>query len=73
MDKNMTNLSHLLRNRGITCIDTDSTLSKENCKKALAQGGIFVTSDLSLYNEKLVMLICCLNKKDNVTKQFDSL
>ena len=31
MDKNMINLSYLLRNRGITCIDTTSKFSEENC------------------------------------------
>jgi hypothetical protein len=51
----MNNLSHLLRNRGIVCIDTDNKLSKENCKKALAQDKIFITSDAKLFNEKTVM------------------
>ena len=67
MDKNMVNLSYLLRNRGIICIDTTSKLPQDNCIVAMNSEKIFVTSDPKLFNEKICMKICCVSKKDSVT------
>lgn len=65
MDKNMTNLSQMLSSRGIDCVQTDHKMSKENCKKALALDKIFITQDIKLFNEKTIMQICCVNKKES--------
>jgi len=73
VDRNLSKLAHLLKEKGVDCLITNYNDSEQICSKALEQDRIFITSNLKLFNRKSVMNRCCVHYKDNPAKQFAAL